>query len=65
MNIFRQTANRAQLVLWRVAAGSTGAVLQHRAWLIRTLPYVQIVIGGAGAYFMGRWIGELVRAHWL
>jgi len=55
----------AQIVIWRLAAASTGTVLRYRSQVLSVLPFIQIAAGGAGAYFLGRWIGELLRTHWL
>lgn len=55
----------AQVVIWRIAAASTGTVLRYRSQVLSVLPFIQIAAGGAGAYFLGRWIGEVLRSHWL
>ncbi len=55
----------AQVLIWKFAAASTGTILRYRSQALSVLPFLQIAAGGAAAYILGRWIGELVRSHWL
>lgn len=65
MSDIEQLQQRAQVIVWRLAAASTGAVLRYRSQILILLPVVQIAAGGAVAYFLGRWVGELLLTHWL
>jgi hypothetical protein len=65
MSDIQHMHNTARVLIWKVAAASTGTVLRYRSQVLSVLPFLQIAAGGAGAYVLGRWIGELVRSHWL
>lgn len=65
MSAIDRLQQMVQVVIWRIAAASTGAVLRYRSQVLSVLPFIQIAAGGAGAYLLGRWIGELLRSHWM
>ncbi len=65
MSDIQRLQQTIQIVIWKLAAASTGAVLRYRSQVLSVLPFLQIAAGGAAAYFLGRWIGELLRSHWL
>jgi hypothetical protein len=54
-----------KLVFWRFAVLMTEFALEHKAALLKTLPYIPLVGCGAAAYLLGRLVGVIVQILFL
>ncbi len=57
---FPQIRDILRLFFWRIAAETTGFAVRHRQQVRQVIWVAPLMLAGAMAYLLGRWVGMLL-----